>query len=451
MRVVASVNDFSNGFDEQSDIFNRKKLHELIVRVVTNAPDKSLVLALDDQWGNGKTSFVRMMESEIELKHSDDLDIIYFDAFENDYQSDPFLALSSQIYKMLEKDQGILNKIGGNFLSAGKKVGASLLTNGAKLFISAATANIVNGTVLEKTGDAISDSLYSPLEKFIENKIKSSANEEREIVNFKNVLSDIYKETNKKIIFVIDELDRARPDFSLDLLEKIKHIFSVEGFVFLLVMNRGQFEQSIEHRYGKIDSRLYLNKFIHYWFTLPKIKQTTQQTYQTSTLVSFLNNLQSNGSNVISHGSVTMKTLAYLLEINNCSLREAERCFSVYCLIKGGDQVSSYLQAYQAAFACAAFLKVHNPKLLEKLAYRDISFKDALSGLNLSSKKASDSDELYYLIGVLEYSLLSDEEIAENKKNNPKIYDEFDLGRPTKRIAYFNNIQKSIEDFIIDI
>ncbi|HEA3720477.1 TPA: hypothetical protein RV156_003670, partial [Yersinia enterocolitica] len=118
MRVVASVNDFSNGFDEQSDIFNRKKLHELIVRVVTNAPDKSLVLALDDQWGNGKTSFVRMMGSEIELKHSDDLDIIYFDAFENDYQSDPFLALSSQIYKMLEKDQGILNKLGDNFLSA---------------------------------------------------------------------------------------------------------------------------------------------------------------------------------------------------------------------------------------------------------------------------------------------------------------------------------------------
>ncbi|EQB2038625.1 TPA: KAP family P-loop NTPase fold protein [Yersinia enterocolitica] len=451
MRVVASVNDFSNGFDEQSDIFNRKKLHELIVRVVTNAPDKSLVLALDDQWGNGKTSFVRMMGSEIELKHSDDLDIIYFDAFENDYQSDPFLALSSQIYKMLEKDQGILNKLGDNFLSAGKKVGASLLTNGAKLFISAATANIVNGTVLEKTGDAISDSLYSPLEKFIENKIKSSANEEREIVNFKNVLSDIYKETNKKIIFIIDELDRARPDFSLDLLEKIKHIFSVEGFVFLLVMNRGQFEKSIEHRYGKIDSRLYLNKFIHYWFTLPKIKQTTKQTYQTSTLVTFLNNLQSNGSNVISYGSVTMKTLAYLLEINSCSLREAERCFSVYCLIKGGDQVASYLQAYQAAFACATFLKVHNPKLLEKLAYRDISFKDALSELNLSSEKISDSDELYYLIGVLEYSLLSDEDIAGNKKDNPKIYDRFDLGEPIRRIDYFNNIHKSIEDLIIDI
>ncbi|HCD9054578.1 TPA: hypothetical protein NEG01_005482, partial [Klebsiella quasipneumoniae] len=57
---------------------------------------------------------------------------------------------------------------------------------------------------------------------------------------------------------------------ALDLLERIKHLFSVDGLIFLLVMNREQFEKGILRRYGDIDSRLYLNKFIHCWFSLPK-------------------------------------------------------------------------------------------------------------------------------------------------------------------------------------
>ncbi|EBP7146783.1 hypothetical protein AC205_23280, partial [Salmonella enterica] len=90
MRMTAQVKSFSNGFCENDDIFGRKKLHDIIMRVATNAPDQSLVLALDDKWGNGKTSFVRMMESEINKKHSDKFEVIYFDAFKSDYQSDPF-------------------------------------------------------------------------------------------------------------------------------------------------------------------------------------------------------------------------------------------------------------------------------------------------------------------------------------------------------------------------
>lgn len=65
MRMTAAVNSFSDGFSESDDIFNRKKLHDTIIRVATNAPDASLVLALNDKWGNGKTSFVKMMSSEI--------------------------------------------------------------------------------------------------------------------------------------------------------------------------------------------------------------------------------------------------------------------------------------------------------------------------------------------------------------------------------------------------
>ena len=37
---------------------------------------------------------------------------------------------------------------------------------------------------------------------------------------------------------MIDELDRCRPTFALDVLEKIKHIFDVPGVFFVAALNK---------------------------------------------------------------------------------------------------------------------------------------------------------------------------------------------------------------------
>ncbi|HBR0753290.1 TPA: hypothetical protein MM013_000788 [Klebsiella pneumoniae] len=109
MRLTALAKKFSVGFCECDDIFGRKKLHDTIIRIVTNALDKSLVFALNDEWGNGKTSFVKMMPPEIN-NTLDKFDVIYFDTFENDYQSDPFVFLASKIHSIIRKEEGKLKK-----------------------------------------------------------------------------------------------------------------------------------------------------------------------------------------------------------------------------------------------------------------------------------------------------------------------------------------------------
>jgi hypothetical protein len=64
-------------------------------------------------------------------------------------------------------------------------------------------------------------------------------------------------------VFIIDELDRCKPSFALELLEKIKHFFSVPHFVFLLVSNLEQLQIAVSNAYGNVDSRTYLEKFYH--------------------------------------------------------------------------------------------------------------------------------------------------------------------------------------------
>jgi len=59
----------------------------------------------------------------------------------------------------------------------------------------------------------------------------------------------------------VDELDRCRPDFALGLLERIKHLFDVEGIAFVLLVNRSQIEGYIRTVYGNADAEAYLLKF----------------------------------------------------------------------------------------------------------------------------------------------------------------------------------------------
>ncbi len=449
MRLTAPVKAFSDGFSTADDIFGRKKLHDIIMRVATNAPDKSLVLALNDEWGNGKTSFVKMMSSEINKNHADNFDVIYFDAFENDYQSDPFVALTSKIYSLIKKEDGKLKNLGKELLSIGKKLGASFALNGAKFAVSTFTSGLVSGNALEKASDAISDSLTSPIEEYIEEKIKTSESELATIEQFRALLTKIHTECGKKIIFIIDELDRSRPDFSLDLLEKIKHIFSVEGFVFLLVVNREQFEKSIECRYGSINTRLYLNKFIHYWFTLPKksiLSVGCRAGYERSTLTQYLLSLDQGNDILIRNGSL-VKTLAYLLEMNNCSLREAERCYSTFAIMNDPSEVNSYRhEIFHVAIALVAFLKIFNQSLLMEILNKKLTEDEIFKRLSIPVNLV-DVSEIYYIAILLKYHLATDEELRSSDMLTEYA---FMAVIPGQRVKWFEMMYEKIEGFDIN-
>jgi hypothetical protein len=67
----------------------------------------------------------------------------------------------------------------------------------------------------------------------------------------------------QKLVIVVDELDRCRPDYALHLLEVIKHFFNVENVHFVLGVNLTELENSVRARYGAgVNAGLYLQKFV---------------------------------------------------------------------------------------------------------------------------------------------------------------------------------------------
>ncbi len=92
------------------------------------------------------------------------------------------------------------------------------------------------------------------------------------------------------VIFVIDELDRCRPDCALELLEVIKHLFTVPHLHFVLGVNLKVLEEMVRVRYGTdIDAHRYLSKFIQVTLQLPD--ETGSDHHRKKTVLTYLYHL----------------------------------------------------------------------------------------------------------------------------------------------------------------
>lgn len=328
-----------------------------LTTLIQKSDDDSLIIAIDDKWGAGKTTFVKHWCKEVGAGETA-IETIYFDAFSHDYQDDPLLALATEIYGfMVKKDAS------GKTLGNVKKLSSAVAASLGNQLIKALTKGAIDAKELVKDFNDVRAGLQPVLEQHME-----KAGERAQIIeSFKDELKrSIEKLEGRKLVFVIDELDRCRPDFALDLLEKVKHIFAVKGLVFLLVMSKGQFSKSIKMRYGEINSDLYLQKFIHFSLSLPKRNFPARNLSQ---LGSFFDVKR---DSIELSGILLLETL---LTIHEASFRQAGWCISVtlrvFALMEG------YLSGNLSCIVLICFLKEINPDLLGKLKNKNISYAEA--------------------------------------------------------------------------
>jgi len=213
---------------------------------------------------------------------------IYFDAFSNDYHEDAFLTLAGEIIARAEELSPRSKVTLGKFKVGAFQVAKALGRASTKIGIRAASAGLLSGEELAAglkiTTDiakVVGDEAAKAVDDLIKERLDSHKADKKAFDQFRESLTALATALNdtegyaedvdarENLIFVIDELDRCKPSFSLELLEKIKHFFAVPGVIFVLVSSREQLEQAVRFSYGDIDSRTYLEKFYHLRMSFP--------------------------------------------------------------------------------------------------------------------------------------------------------------------------------------
>ena len=247
------------GFTTENDLFDRKAFGDGLRDLLTASSDP-LALAINGPWGTGKTVFLKMWADEL---RKEDYPVIYFDAFAHDYITDAFAALSGEIITLVKNAKpAVGKKIKHATLEAGKV----LLKVGANVGIKLATGGLLDAAHMADAVKDAQEALSKETDKAIEDLLAGRDKEEKALAAFREALSELpalLGNKNKPLIFIVDELDRCRPSFALELLERMKHFFAVPHLHFVLGVHQEQLEQSVKVTYGGgIDASLYLQKFI---------------------------------------------------------------------------------------------------------------------------------------------------------------------------------------------
>ena len=134
----------------------------------------------------------------------------------------------------------------------------------------------------------------------------------------------------EKIVIFIDELDRCRPKFALDLIEKVKHIFEVPNISFIFFANFEQMESMVKREYGDdIDAENYLNKFFPLSIKLPESFTDDRGKDHCNAFDLFIEEIgKTRGEEVKSffiEGDILHDLFRLLFEKDSLSLRDAEK------------------------------------------------------------------------------------------------------------------------------
>ena len=111
---------------------------------------------------------------------------------------------------------------------------ASILTKNTAPIIAKAIADRYIDT------DAIKDAIVGVtkgLSDVFENEVNEYATKKKSISAFRLSLSEFIANTNegKPLVFIIDELDRCRPNYAVSILEQIKHFFHCTQYCFRII------------------------------------------------------------------------------------------------------------------------------------------------------------------------------------------------------------------------
>ena len=239
------------------DQLDRKTCANTFLSLVKLYSTTGCVIALNGEWGTGKTTFIRMLFQLLKRDHGHPL---YFNAWENDYVSDPLIALLSELKELAPQS----NKW-DNVVVNGGKILTSVLTSAAKTF-----AKNKLGIDSEVVTSGINE-----VGKLLKDDIDEFSKQKTTFGDFRKALQCYIADNTTEdvpVVFFVDELDRCNPHFSVLVLERIKHLFDIPNIIFVLSVNKKQLGYAIQGYYGSgnIDADNYLRRFIDIEYSLPR-------------------------------------------------------------------------------------------------------------------------------------------------------------------------------------
>ena len=336
----------------RDDLYKRKEYADQLYNLLKDQ-EHSIVLALDGAWGSGKSFFLQRWCTDLA---NAGLLSVYFNAWEDDFIANPLVSMIGQLNSTLADKaksnptrwQEIASRAKIVFAKAGLALGAQCLKHFTGIDLSEVKV----------------EDIETSKEKILNEYTDLIASRERLRSGITDLASSIFKMTGCCLVFIVDEIDRCRPTYAIEVIERIKHLFDVPHVAFVIGVDKQQLMQSVKAVYGNIDARQYLLRFFDLEFHLPAPDRTMF-------LKSLWKRYQVEQYLLTKKADVALKVkmrnarrcIAYLAKMHSFTLRELETLFKSFVLILRTPLKSA--ETDPMLLAALLVLRVLNSKVYE--------------------------------------------------------------------------------------
>ena len=271
-------------WENPKDLLGYKAIGETYTRLIQsiNADEsrpESKVISIEARFGHGKTFFRKAWAQH--LRNEGEV-VVEIDAQQSDHSGDPVVTFLAALLGLVPKSEPERRK---KVLSAVKKIGSV----GAKIAVNALVRNAADqiaesfhnqdnastdsGKTLDQVMSDVGAEVSEYLAGVIAHQLRADEARTKELPEQLTALFETLtaKRSNKRIVVLIDELDRCHPEYAIALLEAMKLVFHQKGFVFVLMVNADYLERIANRQHGSSEvGERYLDKFVDIRLALPR-------------------------------------------------------------------------------------------------------------------------------------------------------------------------------------
>lgn len=326
-----------------------KDLQEFIKKV-----DTPYVLGLDGGYGTGKTHFATRFCAQMH----EEIMSLYFSAWEKDYYNNPMLSFVEMIAWLVKEES---ERFDMDCIKHAKATIQSLLN--------------ASDVILSLQLPFFSISYQTNVSRFLKN-LKKQILPTDILQKAKYDLAEFIKRLpNHKLILIVDDMDRCRPDIAVKTLEVIKHFFDIEGLIVIIPVGKERLTKYINAFYGlptdsREDKEEYLQKFLNETIQIPELNYL-KICQDKITAKDFTQNLVYEGDY---YNSITVlqEWMAHYAKLARLSYRETSEII---------NQAKIFCNNYKEPIRCRLLAytlcnKLHHEKVLRWHSGSELEFGD---------------------------------------------------------------------------
>lgn len=274
------------------DMLNNYSIASTVVTLIKENGNVPISIGIHGDWGAGKSSVLEMIESEI--SNEGNYLCVKFNGWKHQGFEDAKIALIESIVSELVSEKSLADKAGDkvkkiweniNWMKVAKATGSiavSAATGIPPISLLKDGLGVIGDTITDKgKRDSAIENIFSQIKT-------SDQSVSKEFNEFSKTFHELLEASEyKKVVVLIDDLDRCLPNVIIETLEAVRLFMFEESTAFVVAADEIMVEYAVKEHFPVYDSnvygdefaRRYLEKLIQVPFRLPFLGESESKNY----------------------------------------------------------------------------------------------------------------------------------------------------------------------------